>query len=1253
MDNMTHQANPEEQLRAENAELRARLEETEETLRAIRSGEVEALVIETADGPQIFALQGLDAESNRSRGEILAQVSDSVIVVDAEERVTYLNAAAERRYRVSASDVLGRQLSEIYTRHWPHAEAEAAMWAALREHGEWRGEIIHRTHDGREIAVEKGITALRDAFGAPAGYVSVLHDITERKHSAAELQRVSTLLDTLLRTAPIGFCFLDRDLRCMRINERLAEMNGISAEAHVGRHVSEILPTLVETLRDVTGRILATGEAVLNHEFSGETPAAPGVTRFWNESWYPVRDGAGEILGFGGVIEEITARKQAEAALHESQQFISRVLDDGLSAFVGVTTPDGTVTYANRAPLEAAGVPLGEVLGKKFWDCYWWSYSPEIQAQLRDAFERAARGEIVRYDVPVRMAGDTRMWIDFQVAPMRDREGHITHLIPAGIGIEERHTAEEGLRKSKNLVSTINEKLLISTLHQHELRETSEKLNKQLQAEITERKKTEEKLRESERETKRSLDYAEATLRTTPVPFLVLCADLRVNTASEAFYTGFKVKPAETEGRLIYEIGNGQWKIPKLRELLEEIIPKKNVLNGFEVTHGFAGIGTRTMLLNARRMDNADGVPERILLAIEDITERRQSEEVQSRMAAIISSADDGILSKALDGVVTSWNASAERLFGYTAEEIIGNPNLHLTPPELLHEEEDILKQILSGKAVENFETERMMKDGRRLPVSLTVSPIKDAAGKVVGASKIVRDITDRKRAQETLRAIQERFRAAAGAVSDIIWTNNADGSMEGGQHAWGAFTGQLQEDYEGYGWTKAVHPEDAQPTIDAWNLAVAEKRAFEFEHRVQRHDGEWRLCSIRAVPVLDAAGETREWVGVHTDITERKAAEESLRLTAEELVRTARAKDDFLAALSHELRTPLTPVLMTATALADDTALPMEVREQLSMMHRNIELEARLIDDLLDLTTISRGKLILAPVIADLHALLGHTHEIIRSDGQGKKVRIELKLEAERHHALVDPTRIQQVFWNLLKNAIKFTPSGGSISASTTNDADDRMVISFKDNGIGMSAETLPHIFNAFEQGAVAGQHRYGGLGMGLAISQAIVTAHDGAIRGASEGLNCGSTFSVELLTSDAPAASAATTGPAAVPTQTLKLLIVEDHEDTRQVLQRLLTIKGHQVTTVGTAQEALAIYKEERFDAVISDLGLPDGSGLDLMRELQRQRPIPGIALSGYGMEEDLLRTKEAGFFAHLVKPVNLDQLRHLIDQIPLTSP
>ncbi|MEO6740534.1 MAG: PAS domain S-box protein [Chthoniobacteraceae bacterium] len=763
-----------------------------------------------------------------------------------------------------------------------------------------------------------------------------------------------------------------------------------------------------------------------------------------------------------------------------------------------------TVSHVNSAFCRLLGKTREDLIGKSFADIV--HGGDQCVPLLDRVYQTGEAATLAQAD-----ESDSASWL-YAMWPALDENAQ-----PEAVLIQLAKTAN--LRQD---ITTVNEALLIAGLHQHELTEVAEKLNVQLLEEITERKQAEERARASEMEAKRALEYAEATLRTTPVPFLVLRADLRVNTASEAFYADFKVGPAETEGQLIYEIGNGQWNIPKLRELLEEIIPKKNIFNGFEVVHEFATIGTRTMLLNARRVDNAEGVPERILLAIEDITERRKAEEVQARLGAIVSSADDGILSKTLDGVVSTWNASAERLFGYTAEEIIGNPSLHLTPPDLFHEDEYILKQILAGKAIKLLDTQRMTKDGRRLPVSLTISPIKDAAGKVIGASKIVRDIT------------------------------------------------------------------------------------------------------------------------------ERKKAEDALKLAMLEIARSSRAKDDFLAALSHELRTPLTPVLMTASALEDDTTLPDEVREQLAMMRRNIELEARLIDDLLDLTRISHGKMQIAPVATDIHQLLEHTAEMVRSEGHGKQVRPVFRLEAARHHALVDPTRLQQVFWNVIKNALKFTPTGGCITVGTRNDAGGKIVVSVEDTGIGISAKALSHVFNAFEQGDVAGQHRYGGLGLGLAISRAIIEVHGGAIRADSAGAGRGATFTVCLATVDAPATPALASDTQTAPGRALRLLIVEDHEATRTVLTRLLTRSGHHITAATTMREALTAFAAERFDAVISDLGLPDGSGLDLMREIQRQRPVPAIALSGYGMEDDLRQTKAAGFSAHLVKPVNLDQLRLLLDRI-----
>jgi signal transduction histidine kinase len=368
----------------------------------------------------------------------------------------------------------------------------------------------------------------------------------------------------------------------------------------------------------------------------------------------------------------------------------------------------------------------------------------------------------------------------------------------------------------------------------------------------------------------------------------------------------------------------------------------------------------------------------------------------------------------------------------------------------------------------------------------------------------------------------------------------------------------------------------------------------------------------------------------------------EALRRSAEEAQAANRAKDDFLAALSHELRTPLTPVLMTAAALEADATLPAEVRAQLAMMRRNVELEARLIDDLLDITRVSRGKLTIAATTADIHHLLTETVKIVRCDDLGKEVAIDFALEAPRHHALVDPTRIQQVFWNLIKNALKFTPGGGRVTVRTANDAAGRIVIRVEDTGIGISATALPRIFDAFEQGDTVGQHRYGGLGLGLAISRAIVVAHHGTISADSGGLGHGAAFTVTLAAVESPA-----TGDKKA--RRLRILIVEDHEATKSVLSRLLTRGGHEVALASSIAEARTAFTAGEFDVVISDLGLPDGSGLDLMRELRQQRPVAGIALSGYGMEDDLRKTREAGFFAHLVKPVDFEHLRHLLLELP----
>jgi two-component system CheB/CheR fusion protein len=395
-----------------------------------------------------------------------------------------------------------------------------------------------------------------------------------------------------------------------------------------------------------------------------------------------------------------------------------------------------------------------------------------------------------------------------------------------------------------------------------------------------------------------------------------------------------------------------------------------------------------------------------------------------------------------------------------------------------------------------------------------------------------------------------------------------------------------------------------------------------------------------------------------------------------EEVEAASRAKDQFLAALSHELRTPLTPVLAVISRLADDERLPADVRSAIAMVHRNVELEARLIDDLLDLTRIARGKLELRREVADLRQVIEHSIQICCSQALAAgRLRLVKELHAESHRVWADASRVTQVFWNLLTNAVKFTPTGGTIRVRSWAEPmagppdgsppGRRLVIEISDTGIGIEPEALTRIFVGFEQERPRFARQFGGLGLGLAISKAIVEMHGGMLTASSSGRDQGATFTLHLPAADA--AKVAETSPRQEPASAsaapsadlhLHILLVEDHLDTAEAMAELLRELGHRVTVAGSVQTALAAFaaahdeKGHEIDLVISDLGLPDGSGCDLMRALSGGPR--GIALSGYGMEEDVRMSLEAGFERHLTKPIDLRSLQTAIRETfaaPLT--
>jgi signal transduction histidine kinase/CheY-like chemotaxis protein len=389
--------------------------------------------------------------------------------------------------------------------------------------------------------------------------------------------------------------------------------------------------------------------------------------------------------------------------------------------------------------------------------------------------------------------------------------------------------------------------------------------------------------------------------------------------------------------------------------------------------------------------------------------------------------------------------------------------------------------------------------------------------------------------------------------------------------------------------------------------------------------------------------------------LVEDKTRDMTLR---QDLIGANAAKDQFLALLSHELRNPLSPVIAMVGELEASAGESPDVRRALEVIRRNVELEARLIDDLLDVTRISKGKLQLSLETASVHEILQRSYEICREEIAAKDLKIEFRLRAERAYVEGDPARLQQVFWNLIKNSVKFTPAKGRIVIETLNPTPDRVEIRTTDTGIGIEAEQMDRIFNAFEQGQSSITRRFGGLGLGLAISKAMVHAHGGTIKAESGGKNRGATFIVTLATVAAPAVVAAapeSKGPrdAASKAKPAKgtgprVLVVDDHVDTCTGMKMMMERRGYRVTVAHTADEAVEKTEHETFDLVISDIGLPDRSGYELMQELSATKNLRGIALSGFGMENDVSRARAAGFSEHLTKPINFDRLDEAIQML-----
>jgi PAS domain S-box-containing protein len=640
------------------------------------------------------------------------------------------------------------------------------------------------------------------------------------------------------------------------------------------------------------------------------------------------------------------------------------------------------------------------------------------------------------------------------------------------------------------------------------------------------------------------------------------------------------------------------------------------------------------------------------VLIFRDITERRASEEAAAKYTAIVESSDDAIVSKNLDGVVTSWNQGAENIFGYTAEEMIGSPIYRIIPEELHAEEDEVLARLRRGEKISHFETTRRTKNGRDLSISLSVSPVRDSQGDIIGAAKVARDFTEQRKAEASLRDTTERLRLAleAGNMGSWEWNSRSNSVIWSSSLetiyglAPGNFPGTLEAALS------YIDPSDRQMVQSALKESIDDGSDLLIEYRIKRDDGSRRWIEARGRKIEQSDGDDVRLVGVCADITDRRNTEDSLRLIAAELSEADRRKNEFLAMLAHELRNPLAPIRNALQIMKLSGEGGVRLHSAANMMERQVGQLVRLVDDLLDVSRISRGKIELRLDRVDLAGILEQSIEAARPSCETGDVALNLYMPDEPVYLRGDAARLTQLIGNLLNNGCKFTERGGRIDVTVERDR-GLAVISVKDTGIGIAPEQIDSIFDMFVQADTSLERTASGLGIGLTLVKNLTEMHGGSVEARSEGIGRGSEFIVRLplMSAESPARTESKKSRKKE-VRDSKILVVDDNIDSADSLSMLLQISGYEVQKAHDGRQAVEMAGSFRPDVVLLDIGLPLLNGYEAAQTIRKQawgEKMVLFALTGWGQQEDRERSKQAGFDVHLVKPIDHDELMHKLEE------
>ncbi len=652
--------------------------------------------------------------------------------------------------------------------------------------------------------------------------------------------------------------------------------------------------------------------------------------------------------------------------------------------------------------------------------------------------------------------------------------------------------------------------------------------------------------------------------------------------------------------------------------------------------------------------------------------EQARSKQLQEELELAVNASELGTFHWDLPRGIIRWNARCKTLFWLPVDAEI---NADIFNGVLHPEDREAVRQTIES-CIQKGTPYRMVyravsPRGEVRYILATGRTFYDDAGRALRFDGTTQDVTEQTLVDVSLRESAARFRQLAEAMPQIVWTARPDGVLDYTNQRWYEFIGQTAAEVSPADWHLRVHPDDVAAAAQVWGAAVSSGDPYVTEFRLRAADESYRWFLVRALPIRDADGAIVQWYGTCTDIHEQRALHEqnallldSERAARAEAERASQIKDEFLATLSHELRTPLNAILGWANLLRGDPADTEGVAEGLTIIERNARAQNQIIEDLLDMSRIISGKVRLDVHRMDLAPIVEAAIETVRPAATAKGIRVQTVLDPTARPVSGDPNRLQQVFWNLLSNAIKFTPRGGRVQVILER-VHSHLEVSIIDTGKGIEADFLPHVFDRFRQADSSTTRQYGGLGLGLAIAKQLVELHGGTVRVKSGGRDLGTTFIVALPLTVLHAETAQETegrrhpsgGVLVAPTlerdlnlADVRVLVVDDEADARALVRRLLEERGATVITNGSVAEALASIQMERFDVLVSDIGMPEEDGYALIRQVraltvERGGTIPAVALTAYARSEDRMKAVMAGFQMHVTKPVEPAELLTMV--------